>query len=497
MHEFYLRLYLQTTKKPLIWLSKLNFPDPVKAIHLNPESRKIIAELLDSKGNLNLSLLPIQQVVPEQRDYLAIISIENEVASSIVIPCQDKVGVTLALPHPFEQVLLLQSHAMSFSGDDFKQQLAHLFELNEAQATSLQLRLSGINHLMTVSDISQSCRHLPASLSGSASDLSLLTNKQILSARLPKPKPLHHHIERKKQRFLINTDISLYLMNEHLTVSTNDVSETGLSLELLGHFPVTQGTLIRLSFIRWQNKTSKVKLNDVPFIVRRMQYWEGVTSLGLERNVMACGEKLNQFFAATIEENKAQLALDNRDRFVIQESKLLSSRLTHAMPNLPFFLGIDKEKKRCIQAIANTEVNQAAAYTELWQALNALAMDMSELLHVTLDNFTPVTDFGIYCYRDNAAQWHIQTDHDLLSPEQKSVLINRALLQKEYRFFHCDLTATKNVSIEQEPDLEQQLSRLRRHNPHHIRRIRSMMKSLFAVGDLTDITPIIEAVYQA
>lgn len=118
------------------------------------------------------------------------------------------------------------------------------------------------------------------------------------------------------------------------------------------------------------------------FIVRSMQYWEGVTSLDLERNVMACGEKLNQFFASTIEENKTQLALDSRDRFVIQESKLLSSCLTHVMPNLSFFLGIDKEKKRCLQAITNTEVNQAAAYTELWQALNALAIDMSERLHV-------------------------------------------------------------------------------------------------------------------
>ena len=120
VHEFYLRLYLQKTKKTLIWLSKLNFPDPIKAIHLNPESRKIIAELLDTKGNLNLSLLPSQQVITEQRDYLAIISIENEVTSSIVIPCQDKIRVALALSHPFEQVLLLQSHAMSFSNADFK-----------------------------------------------------------------------------------------------------------------------------------------------------------------------------------------------------------------------------------------------------------------------------------------------------------------------------------------------------------------------------------------
>ena len=286
-------------------------------------------------------------------------------------------------------------------------------------------------------------------------------------------------------------------MNEHLTLSTNDVSETGLSLEISGHFPVSLGTLIRLNFIRWQNKTKKIKLNDVPFIVRRVQYWEGVTSLGLERNILACGEKLNQFFAKTIAKNSSQLALDNRDRFVIQESKLLGSQLTHAMPNLPFYLGLDKEKKRIMQAIANTDANQADVFADLWRTLSTLAADMSELIRVSLDNFTPVTDFGLYCYQDKSAQWHVKTDLDLLSPEKKSVFINRALLQKEYRFFHCDLIAVKNVSIEQEPDLEQQLSRLRRHSPHHIRRIKDVLHSLFAVGDLTDITPIIEAVYKA
>ena len=433
-HEFYLRLYHQTTKKPLIWLSKLNFPDPIKAIHLNPESEKILTHLLDAKGNLNLSLLPIQQVITEQRDYLAVISLENNIASSLIIPCEDQAHIALVLSHPFEQVLLLQSHALSFANKDFEQQFNHLFELNEAQTNSLKVRLASINQLMTLSDISHSCRLLPLLMTDSASNLSILTNKQVLSTRLPKPKPLHHHIARKKQRFLINTDVSLYLMNEHLTLSTNDVSETGLSLEISGHFPVSLGTLIRLNFIRWQNKTKKIKLNDVPFIVRRVQYWEGVTSLGLKRNILACGEKLNQFFAKTIAENSTQLALDNRDRFVIQESKLLGSQLTHAMPNLPFYLGLDKEKKRIMQAIANTDANQADVFADLWRTLSTLAADMSELIRVSLDNFTPVTDFGLYCYQDKSAQWHVKTDLDLLSPEKKSVFINRALLQKEYLF---------------------------------------------------------------
>ncbi|MFT7234578.1 MAG: hypothetical protein ACI9QV_000140 [Methylophagaceae bacterium] len=494
-HEFYLRLHHNTTKKPLIWLSKLNDPDPIKTIHLNPESEKIMTLLLDAEGKLNLSLLPIQQVVDEQRGYLAFISLENNIANSIVIPCDDRKNLALALSQPFEQVLLLQSYALSFSDDDFKQQFSHLFDINEAQANTLQLHLAGISQLITLSDISQSCRHLPQS-TDSTPELSMMTNKQVLSSVLPQPEPLHHHIDRKSQRFLIHTDISLYLMDEHLLVSTLDVSEVGMSLALSGDFPVTEGTIVRINFIRWQSKTKKVTLSDIPFIVRRRQYWEGITTLGLERNVMACGKKLNRFFADIIEENRNQLALDNHDQFVIQESKLLGNQLTHAMPNLPFFLGLNTDKNRVIQAIAQTDANQADASVDLWQALSALATDMSELVRITLDNFTAIPNFGIYCYRNKASQWQIKTDLNLLSPEQKSAFINRALLQTEYRFFHCDLTGIKNISIGREPDLEQQLSGLRRHSPHHVRRIKELVKSLFAVGDLTDITPLIETVYQ-
>ena len=191
VHEFYLRLYHKTMRKPLIWFSKFNFLDPVKAIHLNPESEKILGHLLDAKGNFNFSLLPIQQVVAEQRAYLAIISVENDTAGSRVIPCDDRQSIASALSQPFEQVLLLQSHSLTFSDDDFKEALTHLFELNAVQADSLQLRLSDISRLVTLSDITQSCQYLPLATTAPASDLSLLINKQVLSTHLPMPKPLH------------------------------------------------------------------------------------------------------------------------------------------------------------------------------------------------------------------------------------------------------------------------------------------------------------------
>jgi hypothetical protein len=227
-----------------------------------------------------------------------------------------------------------------------------------------------------------------------------------------------------------------------------------------------------------------------------MQYWEGVTSLGLERNVMACGEKLNQFFITSIADNRDQLATDHQDSFVTQESKILAITATKTMTNIPFFLGLNDDKKRAIQSVANTERNHAQPLSSLWPALSTLAAEMSEWLKITLDNMNPITDFGLYCYVDNRQQWQLSTDHHFMTAGQKTLFIHRALLAEHHYFFHCDLTAVKSL-LEREVDLDRNLSRLRHHNPHNVKQIREIIQSLFSVGDLTDITPIIEAVYRA
>jgi hypothetical protein len=66
-----------------------------------------------------------------------------------------------------------------------------------------------------------------------------------------------------------------------------------------------------------------------------------------------------------------------------------------------------------------------------------------------------------------------------------------ALLAEQQRFFHCSLSAVKTNSFRQESDLDEQLSTFRRHTPNTVRQIRDTIHSLFAVGELTDITAII------
>ena len=48
----------------------------------------------------------------------------------------------------------------------------------------------------------------------------------------------------------------------------------------------------------------------------------------------------------------------------------------------------------------------------------------------------------------------------------------------------------------EEVDLVQQLAQLRNHSQHKVKQIREVLTKLFAVGELTDITALLTAVYR-
>ena len=103
---------------------------------------------------------------------------------------------------------------------------------------------------------------------------------------------------------------------------------------------------------------------------------------------------------------------------------------------------------------------------------------------------------GLYCYIEPSGEWQVMTDYDFSTATRKSIFINRALTHEKYYFFHCSITLLKPEMLEQHGDLKQRLSDLRSHSPHKIKQIRDTLHSLFAIGELTDITDIISATYR-
>ena len=163
---------------------------------------------------------------------------------------------------------------------------------------------------------------------------------------------------------------------------------------------------------------------------------------------------------------------------------------------IPFYLGMDSNKKRILQAVASSHNNHAKELSNLWQAMQSLITPISELIKSASHKPDTSLSFGLYCYREQSGNWQLMTEHNFSTPAKKSLFINRALTHEKYYFFHCTLTSVKSALREQQGDLNQRLSQLRSHSPHKIKQIKDVLYSLFAIGELTDITDIISTAYR-
>lgn len=84
----------------------------------------------------------------------------------------------------------------------------------------------------------------------------------------------------------------------------------------------------------------------------------------------------------------------------------------------------------------------------------------------------------------------------MTTTDQKSLVINQALQAQQYAFYHCTLTPIKSAFVEQEGDLNQSILEFRTRSPHKVKQVREVLHSLFAAGELIDITDILKAKYQ-
>ena len=501
-NHYYLRLFSTTLNSPLFWLSDdASEQNLVKAFNLSPLTAATLTPLQTTANTIDFSLLPFQAILEHQCDYLIVVYLQDYTAKSIITPRTDSQGVTAALAwhqqHEQSHVLLMQSHSLSIDLDDFEQEIRDLAETDNDYAQTLKQRLATISSLATLTELTPSCLHLPVNKTADMSALVDDSNRVFWSGKMPKPSPLCHHIDRKSQRFFIKTDVVLKLRDQTFAITTNDVSETGLSLSLSDHVNVKPGAQVRVNFVRWQSQTKKTRLDAVPFIIKNIQFWEGTTILGMERHIPGCSDNVNAFFASAIERNKERLTENTLDVPISQETKIFSSLLGQKLTSIPFYLCMDNDNKRILQAVASSQNNHANKLSGFWLGMQGMVPSMSSLLKalVLSGQSDSSVSFGLYGYQDQTGNWQLTTDHSFTSASQKSLFISRALLSKHYHFFLCTLMPIKPSLIEQQGDLNQKLSQLRSHSPHKIKQIKDVLNSLFAVGELTDISDIITSAY--
>ena len=496
--HYYLRLYCQKLTKPLFWLSNKENSELIKASHMTAMATESLTILHNNDGNLELDTLPIKQVLNEGVDYLLLLSQQaNKLVSYIAKRDDPEALASLLCWHSQQdqsQLLLLNAHKLHVNPQEFEQEISTIADIDKNHANTFEQRLATITALLTVTNITASCAQLDQPKKVDEPNENILSEYEALNES--KPTALQHHAVRDDQRFFIRTDVNLIINKKKFNVITNDVSERGLSLSLAGHTDVKIGARVHLEFIRWQKLTKKVRLDSVPFIVRNKHFWSSETHLGLERDRLACPGSVNKFFTSVIELNKDQLGEDNLNVHISQESKVYASLLTANLSSTPFYLGMDNNNKRILQAVATTDLNAADKKHDLWLALQDSVTEISELLKTLADKPDSPVSFGLYCYQQNKVTWTIAAEPSFTTAAEKTLFINRALLCEQYYFFHCTLLPLSSNDISREADLSKQLIQLRSRSQHKVKQIREVLQSLFAIGELTNITDIIAAAYR-
>lgn len=498
--HYYLRLFISNMRKPLFWTDKAaSDNNVVKVFHSSSTSNVILQPLESVSHEIDFSLLPFQQILDHQSNHLFIIYKQDNIAKSLAVPCSetDQMFSTMNWFSQQENVhfYLVKTLTASFDLNDFGQEIAVIAESDNDYAKELAERLSTISNLITLTDITDSCQNLPHTTASAPSDI--INNQPSWSGSMPQPNALSPYINRKTQRLFIKTNVEFDLSNTSCSVTTNDVSTSGISLSLPGFVDTKTGTKLSVLFKSWQRQTSTVKLNTIPFTIKRVQFWQGVTTLGLERNISTCAESVNRFFNTELERNKQRLTEDNADILTIQETKIFSYHLGQKITSTPLFFGKDSNNNRILQAVASSQSNQADKLSGLWREMQSLVLPIYNSLNKALHKAKTTLSFGIYCYLDNSGQWHLMMEGSLASSSKKAVFINRALTHKIHYFFHCTASLINTDFLEQQGDLNQQLARLRSHSPHKVQQIRNVLQSLFAIGELTDVTDIISASYRS
>ncbi|HEC59440.1 MAG TPA: PilZ domain-containing protein [Methylophaga sp.] len=501
--RYYLRLFSRSLNMPLVWLSTENDPDAIKALHLSLNDDKLIEYLTDASHQIDFTLLPINKVMQSGEAHLVVVYKTNNSLKSITVPRSKPYLIGKILnwhrQQPHSYLLLLQSAQQPFDPKIFDDDLAFISHLDPNYAKVFTNRLYSITQTISIIDLSASCLNISSPNTFNEHELTLYKTANPAQKLLPVPTSFKHQIQRKRQRFFINTPVKAHLGQVVFNAPTIDFSKDGLSLQIDEDITIPLDSRITIDFTRWQNQTNKHDLTGISYSVKsKTSLPKGQIRLGLQRLSHLSPISLNQFFESIIERNKDKLAVNNRDLIADKEAAIYRKLLPATIATIPFYLGVDANQKRILQAIATTQFNHAKQYDSFWLTFAKMATALSKIIRNQLVENNRDIRFGLYCYKNKAKQndWLMATDFDFSYSAAKDVFISRALAHEHYLFFQCSLMPIQSNALDLEDDLKTQLLALRNQSPHKVKQVREVLYGLFGIGNLFDVTDIIAAAYK-
>ena len=490
-NRIYARLFTENISKPLVWLTP---EGDVHTLHLSVSASQHLTAIKNDEAIFDFAKLALNKIPLHVTQTLLAINQNGYALATTSDREQLKSLFAWKVQHNDGFLLLLNQSVRILDDNDLKtvsEEVEALASYSAEYADEFKKNILSQPRVFSIIDVSQTAYLCKVDAAGVE-----LRQHDNASVEAPTPSVMRQFIERKVERYAIRTDIQIKIEDKAYSLKTNDVSETGINVTIPEHIDVMPDARISLDFSRWQDMAKNTHLRGIQFRVKHISYWQGQTTLGLERETRACATSINTFFADVIKLNKENLALQREHGRIAPESRIFSQLITPELISTPFYMTMDENNVRIIQAVATTANNNAANKKEHWNAMQRqlrLLWDQAKLFADKPDN---TLNFTLYSYLNSQQEWQIKQEFDFTSAAEKTLFINQALMAPEHYFYHGSLSSIKTEQITQQKDLYDKLIELRAHSQHKVKQIRQVFHTLFAVGEFTDITEVITAAYR-
>ncbi len=325
---------------------------------------------------------------------------------------------------------------------------------------------------------------------------------------------LSFDVNRSEPRFVHSSTVRLKSLaqtqNASVQAETIDISFLGLNIKIISDsYGFVLGETVLIEFTQWNEELPKSLLKKteqfkaIEYQVENIgKQYDGIL-LELRRIKRDADPKLNSLIQDKINAIQNNDSGHIQNNFDLYQSLIASLWINNNISGLVFYLGKDNEGIRIVQAIVNTQENLKIRQPYLsqndWSFLQQIALPLSMAVSkINPDDKNKVNQLslGVYCYYDNlspAPSWITKTDLDFNLSATKFDFIKTAISFKKHYFYHCSLAPIK---AGKDDILNDESSSLVSFKAHRLKEIHEICNSLIAVGELNEVTRLVEFMYK-
>jgi hypothetical protein len=374
---------------------------------------------------------------------------------------------------------------------------------NRPPSPKLQGKLGKLSNMISVTDITnqegQECyqkRNLDRSLIKALKVFGHARNKPPVIVEILR----HKQAELRRQtRYVLRTPVMVKTATHNIQGFTEDISVSGLKLELSEAFSHRLNSKVHVSFDKLNEITDSFDLNDLQYRVKHINFDRQV--LHLEAVSDDETSEAEQFFSELISNNTDKLPALHYDEAIPGISRALRS--IHAKGTPQFCAYVEKKQQGFLPAMATMNPVRASWMNMLHETADLATVNLSWLyqdedlpepfLRQSLKTLRidpkPITTEIYVAYRNDdlgdlspiTAKWEYQ----LATHHAKQTFIQQA--QKNGSFFAFSVNINKALKPDLE-NLEQELLYLSQHAIHKATHFEERMWDIAGCIFLTDIT---------